>query len=65
MEQGLAEFSAQGPSSGLRGHFPSPDIKGGLCLLLGERAPWVDSRSEGKIQHSTGSPLGLGGVGIS
>lgn len=44
---------------------PSPDVQGGLCLLgrgrAGLRVLWNSSRrSEGKIQHSTGSPSSLG-----
>lgn len=56
-EEGLVEFLAQAPYSGLHGHLPSPDVKGGLCLLVRGRVLGVNSRrSEGKIQHSSGLP---------
>lgn len=56
-EEGLVEISAQAPSSGLHSHLPSPDIKGGLCLLVRGKVLRVNSRrSEGKIQHPTGLP---------
>lgn len=52
-EKGLAEFSAQDPPSGSHGHFPSPDVQGGFCLLFrgraGQKVPWENSRrSEAK-----------------
>lgn len=47
-EEGLAEFFAQGPPSGSHGHFPSPDVQGGFCLMVrgraGWRVPWDNSR---------------------
>lgn len=50
-EEGLPEFSAQGPPSGSYGHFPSPDVQGGFCLLVrgraGQRVQWDNSRRSG------------------
>lgn len=52
-EEVLAELSAQGPSSGSHGHFPSPDVQGGLRLLVRGKG-WLEGRALGQLQKIRG-----------